>query len=99
MRNSDTFISYEGTREGEKDKVWGWALRNCGYSEWALKEGEQRGVSKLRKKEESQTQHGSDQVVENNSSQFAVLPYTKRCHSVPIVAFKKHDIRLYSKAG
>ena len=53
--------NYRCRQEGErkKSKV-NRALRNCGYPEWALKEGEQRG-KKVRKEYEAEAKHDLDQ--------------------------------------
>ena len=64
-----------------------------------MKEGEQRGKRKLRKEDESQTQHGSDQGVGLSSRQFVVLPYMKGVTEHLQRVFKKHDIKLNAKAG
>ena len=61
MNQADTLISYEDRRESEKEKVRQ-ALRNCGYPDWALKEGEQRGKTKLRGEQEPEAQLGIDQA-------------------------------------
>ena len=88
-------MKVEEQKEKEKIRV---ALRNCGYPEWDLKEGEQRGKTKLRKEQEPKTQE-LDQGEESNRSQFAILPYMKGVTKRLQRAFRKHNIRLYSKAG
>ena len=56
------------------------------------------GEKKLGKGDESQIQHGSAQG-DNSSRQFEVLPYMKGVTERIQRAFKKYEIRLYSKAG
>ena len=74
----------------EKEKVRV-ALRNCGYTEWALKEGEQHGKRKKRREEELQGQDRENRLEEHKKA-FVALPYmkgvTERLHR----AYKQHNI-------
>ena len=65
-------------RERGNNKVRG-ALRDCGYPEWALTEGGQRGEQKLRKEDDAQDQRVLDQGEgkSNTCTQFAMLTYFK----------------------
>ena len=51
-------------------------MRNCGYPEWALKEGEQLGKRQKRRKEEMQGQGGMNDMGEPKKV-FGVLLYMK----------------------
>ena len=83
MHWTDTLISDVGRREKERDKVRG-ALRNCGYSEWALKEGEQSGKKKLTT-EEAPAQQVLDQGEGESNRQFAVLTLHERMDQITVV--------------
>ena len=74
MYQADTLIADEGRRGREKEEVRE-ALRICGYPEWALKEGEHRGKTML-KKEKAMNRPGGGEKQES------VCHTTKheRCH-------------------
>ena len=74
MHWTDTLISDEGRRGREKENVTE-TLRNCGYPEWVLKEGEQRGKTKVRKEQESEAQLAPDHR-EGKSSRHFVYYHT-----------------------
>ena len=66
-------------------------MRRCGYPEWALKEGEnrhERGMDKNKTDTEKK-----------NKNTYAVLPYIKGISERMERSFKKHNIKLYHKAG
>ena len=75
----------------EKEKIRT-ALRNCGYPEWALKEGEQRGKKRDTERKEENTET-------EKSVGYAVLPYVKGLSERLQRIFKKHKISLHHKAG
>ena len=75
------------------------ALRNCGYLEWALKEGEQLGKRQKRREEEVDT-HGDKDIHEKKpKTAYVVLPYTKGVTERLQRTCKKHDIQLLCNAG
>ena len=59
--------------EKEKARV---ALRNCGYPELALKEGEQLG-KRQKRREENVEGHGENRQEEKAKKAYVVLPYIK----------------------
>ena len=65
----------EGRVKTEKEMVRV-ALRNCGYPEWALKEGKQLGKRQKGRKEEVDEQGGKDKQ-EKHKQSYMVLPYIK----------------------
>ena len=69
------------------------ALRNCGYPEWALQEGEQHGKKRQQDKKEIRKEEG------DKPKGYAVLPYMKGVSERLQRSFKKRNISLYHKAG
>ena len=63
MHHAETLIKDEGRVKIEKEKVRV-ALKNCGYPDWALKEGEQLGKGEKRREEEMQGQDGKNRLEE-----------------------------------
>ena len=55
MHRADTIISDNNLKKVEKEKIRT-ALRNCGYPEWALKEGEQQGKKRDTERKEENTE-------------------------------------------
>ena len=96
MHHAETLIKYEGSVKKEKEKVRA-ALKNCGYPDWALKEGEQLGKRKKRE-EEMQRQDGKNRLEEPKQA-FVVLPYMKGVTERLQRAYKQqHNIQLFCKA-
>ena len=59
MHQVETLIKDEGRMKAEKEKVRV-VLRNCGYPEWDLKEGEQLAQRQKRSEEEMKRQGVKD---------------------------------------
>ena len=82
------------------------ALKNCGYSEWALKEGYQLGKRHKRRDEEVEGQGGKDRQEEPKKT-FVSLLYMKRVkkpiRSTTPSSFTKQGIplemQLYAKTS
>ena len=97
MHRADTIISDNNLKKVEKEKIRT-ALRNCGYPEWALKEGEQRGKKRDTERKEENTE--TEKPVG-----YAVLPYVKGLSERLQRIFKKAQdqsppqSRPYPKAG
>ena len=91
MHRADTIISDNNLKKVEKEKIRT-ALRNCGYPEWALKEGEQRGKKRDTERKEENTE--TEKPVG-----YAVLPYVKGLSERLQRIFRKHKISLHHKAG
>ena len=72
-------------------------LRNCGYLEWALKEGDQLGKRQKRREEEV-NRHGGKDRQEKSRKVYAVLMYINGVTERLQRAYKKHDIQLFWKA-
>ena len=97
MHRVETLIKDEGRVKREKEKVRV-ALRNCGYPDWALKEGEQLGKREKRREEEMQGQDGENRLDELKNA-FVVLPYMKGVTERLRRAYKQHNIQLFCKGG
>ena len=72
---AETLLKDEGRIKTEKEKAQV-ALRNCGYPEWALKEGEQLGKRQKWSEEEIVGQGGKDRH-EEPKTVFVVLRYIR----------------------
>ena len=97
MHRAEIVISDEGRVKIEKENVRV-ALRNCGYPDSALKEGEQLGKREMRKEEDMQGQDGENRLEEPKNA-FVVLPYMKGVTDRLHRAYKQHNIKLFCKAG
>ena len=75
MHHAETLIKDVGRVKIEKEKLRV-ALRNCGYPDWVLKEGEQVGKREKRSEEEMQERDGENRQEEPKEA-FVVLPYMK----------------------
>ena len=96
MHHAETLIKDEARVKIEKEKVRV-ALRNCGYPDWTLKEGEQLGKRKKRREEDMQEQDGEIRLEEPKKA-FEVLPYMKGVTARLQRAYKQHNIQLICKA-
>ena len=86
-----------GRRKTAKEKVRV-SLRNCGYPEWALKEGEQIGRRRKRREEEMKGQGWKEWQREPKKA-FMVLQCMKGVMERVQRAYKQHNIQLFFKAG
>ena len=73
IHHAETLIKDEERVNTWKEKVRE-AMRNCGYPEWALKEGEQLSKRQKRREEEVDGQGGQGRQ-EKPRKAFAVIPY------------------------
>ena len=75
MFHTKPFVKDEERTKTEKEKVRV-ALRNCGYPEWDMRDGEQLGKRQKRREEEVVGQGGNDRREEPKKA-FVVLAYMK----------------------
>ncbi|XP_078614276.1 uncharacterized protein LOC144883555 [Branchiostoma floridae x Branchiostoma japonicum] len=91
MHRANTLIKDPALRVAEKEKVKD-ALRQCGYPEWALREGDNNS-------NKGKKQKGSHTEEKAPPASYAVLPYMKGVTERLKRAFAKHNVSLYSKPG
>ena len=89
-----TLIKDECRVKAGKEKVRV-ALRNRGYPEWALKEGDQLWKRQKRRKEEVGRHGDKDRQEENPKKAYIMLPYMNGVMERLQRAYKKHDIQLF----